>query len=173
MGCGSSGLDWPVVTGWRTQTQQQVEARTHWNPFSDLCLPPDLQSGDTCIYLYGICICVCCICDPCLGCLITKVLWAGCQDLQTRPNVLCPLHRCYTLCTIYMLYHGLYTICTILYAQVVPWFIHMYIVQCNMWASCQDLQTILMDSANIDGCSQLVRKPVTKYIFATRLVSYQ
>ena len=100
-GCGSSGLDWPVVTGWRAQTQQQVEARTHWNPISDLCLPPDLQSGDACIYPYGNCICVCSIsfCDPCLGCLITKVLWAGCQDLQTRPNVLCPLHRCYTLST--------------------------------------------------------------------------
>ena len=113
-GCGSSGLDWPVVTGWRAQTQQQVEARTHWNPFSDLCLLPDLQSGNACIYPYGICICVCsigfCICDPCLGCLITRVLWAGCQDLQTRPNVLCPLHRCNTLCTIsYMLYHSLYT----------------------------------------------------------------
>ena len=55
----------------------------------------------------------------------------------------------------------------------VSWFTHMYNVLCNIWASCQDLQTILMDSANIDGCSQLVRKPVTKYIFATRLVSYQ
>ena len=72
------------------------------------------------------------------------------------------------------------------YIHVVSWFIHnMYytlctgsvmvythvLVLCNVWASCQDLQTILMDSANIDGCSQLVRKP--KYILATRLVSYQ
>ena len=141
-GCGSSALDWPVVTGWRAQTQQQVEARTHWNPFSDSCLPPHLQSGDgdACIYPYGICIYVCSIsfCDPCLGGLITKVLWAGCQDLQTRPNVLCPLQRCYTLRTIYS--------CIMVYTQYVLYSVHRW---CHGFYTCTLFNAICEQVARI------------------------
>ena len=53
-GCGSSGLDWPVVTTGGLRYDNKLKQGLTGTHFQTCVVPPDLQSGDACIYPYGI-----------------------------------------------------------------------------------------------------------------------